>query len=276
MLNKLIKRHWWRHNLYVSYIKWLPLNKKKSRFLKDSQMFFVLSTGRTGTKWMSKILSSVVNSHIVHEPIPVEAYAHMQAVFNQDKAENYIKTVKCNDVYHRLLMSKCDIYGEINGNLRRHIPFLKKHFPKASLLHLVRDGRHVVRSVLARNTFNGHHPVFGTRCPLPSQELSQAWSGMSEFEKACWVWKEENEQMRKQIPNLARLEDITSSFKAFQMQVLEPLDLSLTESDWIKYSGTKVNETKKNKVRLTEEWTEEQEKMFKSICGNEMKALGYC
>lgn len=275
-MNELLKRHWWRHKLYTSVVKVLPLSEKRvTRRLDALHLFFILSTGRTGTKWMSEILSLLEGAQIVHEPIPVEAFAHMEAINDKIKAESYIKIVKRKDIFLRTLQHDGRIYGEVNGNLRRHISFLKKHLPKAKLLHLVRDGRKVVRSVLARGTFSGNHPIFGAECPLPSKKLSQAWDAMSEFEKACWVWKEENECMRKQISNLARLEDITSSYKAFQMQVLEPLDLFFSETDWAACAGTKVNKSKKNRAQLGEEWTEEQKKIFDSICGDEMKTLGY-
>ena len=275
-MNELLKKHWWRHHLYTSAVRILPLSEQQlSRKLDAMNLFFILSTGRTGTAWISNILSLTEDSHIVHEPIPLEAYAHKQAVYNEKKAEKYIQHVKRKDIFIRVFRHDCRVYGEVNGNLRRHIPFLKKYFPNAMLLHLVRDGRKIVRSILARSTFNGMHPIFGSECPIPSRELNEAWTEMSEFEKACWAWKEENTYMRKQLPHLARLEDITSSYNAFQMQVLEPLDLFLSEQDWEKYADTKVNESKKNKVRLDEEWTEEQQRIFESICGDEMKALGY-
>ena len=55
------------------------------------------------------------------------------------------------------------------------------------------------------------------------------------------------ENMRKQISNIARLEDITSSYKAFQAKVLLPFGLSLSESVWVKYADTKINESVKNR-----------------------------
>ncbi|MEN8169042.1 MAG: hypothetical protein ABFS08_02320 [Pseudomonadota bacterium] len=275
-MNELLKRHWWRHKLYASALSVVPLSEKRmSRKLDSLNLFFVLSTGRAGTKWVSEVLSLVDRAQIVHEPIPMEVHAHMDAIYDAVKAENYVKSVKRKDIFFRVLRHDCDIYGEINGNIRRHIPFLKSYFPKAKFLHLVRDGRNVVRSILARNTFKGNHPVFGSDCPIPSKELRRKWGTMSEFEKACWAWKEENENMRTQITNLARLEDITSSYKAFKVQVLDPLGLSLSEPKWLMYADKKVNESKNNRTRLDEEWTEEQNKIFESICGEEMKALGY-
>jgi len=271
-----MKKGWLKYKRYTLALQLLPIPRKViSAILDDCQVFFVLSTGRTGTKWLSEVLSLVKDGYIAHEPIPVETYAHLQAVNSQAEAEKYIKTVKCRDIFIKVLRNKCEIYGEVNGILRRHIPFLKIYFPNARLLHLVRDGRSVVRSLLARKTYEGSHSVYSSKCPLPSKEMSQKWGVMSEFEKACWAWKEENEQMRRQIPNLARLEDITSNYKAFQAQVLKPLGLFVSEADWMKYAKTKINESKLNKTRLNEEWTEEQEKIFEAICGEEMKALGY-
>lgn len=275
-MNKFLNKYWWKHNLYVSAIKMLPLSEKQLFFRLDAlNLFFILSTGRTGTVWMSEVLSLVDGAHIEHEPIPVEVYAHMDAVYSEIKAENYIKILKRKDIFIRMIRQECEIYGEVNGNLRRHSPFLKKYFPKAKLLHLVRDGRKVIRSVLARNTFKGDHPVFGTECPLPSKELNRKWSTMDEFEKACWVWREENAYIRQHVPCLARLEDITTSYEAFQTQVLTPLGLSLSESVWVMHADVKVNESRMNRVRLDEDWSEEQIKMFDFICGDEMKALGY-
>ncbi len=271
-MNELLEKHWWRHNLYVSAIKLLPLSKKH---LSRKFDVLILSTGRTGTTWMSEILSLVDGIYVVHEPIPVEAYAHRDAVHSEIKAKNYIMRVKRKDIFVRSFWKGCGVYGEVNGNLRRHAPLLKECFPEAKLLHLVRDGKKVVRSVLARGTFKRKHPIFGNECPIPLEGLSREWRVMSDFEKACRVWKEENEFLRKHVSHLARLEDITSGYDAFQAQVLEPLDLYLSEPVWKKYAGRKVNESKNNRMRLDEEWTAEQENIFQSICGGEMKALGY-
>jgi hypothetical protein len=275
-IKKLTKKLWWQHKIYTTKVKVLPICENRiSTKLYDQQLFFILSTGRTGTKWMSEILSFVEGANVLHEPIPAEAYAHLEAMNDDIKAEKYVRTVKQKDIFIKISQLECVIYGEVNGNLRRHIPFLRKYFHNAKFLHLVRDGRKVVRSLLARNTFRGNHQIFGFECPIPLKELNQKWSTLNEFEKSCWAWKEENKYLRSQISDLARLEDITSSYKAFQLQVLEPLDLTLSESDWKKYADKRVNKSMKNRKRLDEEWSEEQNNIFESICGNEMRALGY-
>jgi hypothetical protein len=258
-------------------LRFWPLNEARiTNQLKYHKVFFVVSTGRTGTRWLAEILATADNVCVLHEPIPLESIAHLDAVRDPLAAKNYVEEVKRKDIFRQISSEKCKIYGEVNGFLRRHIPYLQEQFQSARFVHLVRDGRSVVRSLLARGTYIGNHHVYGEECLIPSNKaIKDRWPEMSEFERACWVWKEENANLRKHIPHLARLEDITSSYQTFRSQVLEPLELSVSESKWLKFAGKKLNVSKNNRERLDETWSPEREKMFEDICGKEMKAFGY-
>ena len=71
-------------------------------------------------------------------------------------------------------------YGEANVYLERVLNELQDVFPEAEFVHLYRDPKDVVRSLMNRDWYevpeDNKHPVMGV--PF--------WSKMSQFEKVCW------------------------------------------------------------------------------------------
>jgi len=117
----------------------------------SKKLFFILSIGRSGTKWLANLLNKAPRALVVHEPF-IEAIPHQEAFHDPKKAEEYIMKFRKKEIYLRVHNHDIDIYGEVNSFLRRHCEALKKAFPNAIILHLVRDGRDVVRSMYSRET----------------------------------------------------------------------------------------------------------------------------
>jgi hypothetical protein len=264
-----------KHHLYTSLVGLLPIpDKILDEKLSSINIFFILGTGRSGTKWLSAVLNGVEDSYIVHEPIPLETIAHLQAVKDMKAARNYIHSVRRKHLYLNILLKKFSNYGEVNGALRRHIPYLQEAFPQAKFLHVIRDGRKVVNSIMARGTYGGKHPVYGQECPIPDSNLQQKWFELTEFEKTCWVWKQEVNNLDSLIVETAKLENITTSYSAFRSELLDPLSIDLPEDQWEKYSSLKINATT-NSNASDMDWSPDQVHIFKDICGEEMERYGY-
>jgi hypothetical protein len=207
----------------------------------------------------------------------METWAHKAAVGNLNIAEAYIRKFRLKEIYLRIAREHPDvkIYGEVNGALRRHIIPIKTHLPKAKMIHLVRDGRDVVRSVLSRGAFSKKHPVYYDFRPPLVDEYSKRWEKLSDFEKACWMWQWDNKYMRQHIGQRTRFEDITSSFALFKKQILEPLDLDLREDTWKSHAQRPKNVSSKYTLGKWDDWTCEQKDRFAHICGKEMQLYAY-
>ena len=93
------------------------------------------------------------------------------------------------------------MYIEVNGYLRLSIHNLKLAFPDATFIHLVRDGRKVVRSMMSKSK--------------SILEMIKSNNGVSKFELACMIWGHENKIICNHIQSYFRLEDIVRNYRNF-------------------------------------------------------------
>src|SRR5690606_29103007 len=82
-------------------------------------------------------------------------------------------------------------------------------FPDAIYIHLHRDPKDVVRSIMNREWYDVpedyRHPSF----------MIDGWENMTQFEKACWYVRLTNEPILEMTSNRMPLEEITSSMSVF-------------------------------------------------------------
>lgn len=143
-------------------------------------LVFVLSVGRSGTK---SIASAV--PFLEHEP---------------DGSSPDISRLK-----ERMKGKK--IYGETSHFWKSHLEKLKKLFPNALYIHLVRDPIKVVNSLYIRDWYSGKvKPGYEYREEtLPVDNFKK----LSRFEKICWYWRYWNQEISKYADVRIRLEDIS-------------------------------------------------------------------
>lgn len=220
--------------------------------------FYILSIGRSGTKWLADILDEA-DADVFHEPDPKDIRAYPEAFHSKKLAKDYAKKRK-----PILEEEDINIYGEVNSYLRRHAEFLD-----GKLLHLVRDGRDVVRSMYSRGTFSLQDA--GTYGIAPDKD---EWYEWSRFERLCWYWKVENEYLRKHIDKFVRFEDLISDWDAFK-DMLDYLELDISKDTWESKKSRKVNKTTNHILKPYEDWSKERYEKFGKICGTEMVKYGY-
>jgi len=227
--------------------------------------------------WLARLLNRCDGAYVAHEPVVEETWAHRDAIEDPRCAVDYLRRFRIKEICLRVREEapRCRVYGEVNGTLRRHIVALREVLPAATLIHVVRDGREVVRSLCNRGTYSGGHPVYGDFVPKPVDRVSRNWPRVSEFQRACWIWQHENSYMRAHVPHLARFEDIVSSYEAFADRILRPLDLSLPRGVWEGARGEPENRSETYAFPGWSEWSRAQREQFMTICGEEMRAYGY-
>jgi hypothetical protein len=250
-IHRTFKIYFNSHLLYRKKIGLIPVSEQKIRqWFNTKRTFFIVSTGRTGTKWLVELLNLCTNALVEHEPVPMETIAHKAAMGSMTVADKYIKQFRLKEIYLRVAKKHPDlkIYGE---------------------------GKDVVRSIMSRGTYSGKHPVYHDFRPPIVDRFSERWEGLSEFEKTCWIWQWENRFMRQHIDLRARIEDITSSYALFKKQILEPLDLHLEVTAWKAQAQRPKNVSPKYTLGNYDHWTLEQKDQFVHICGKEMQHYGY-
>ena len=244
-------------------------------WMKEWKFFFVLGFGRSGTAFMANFLNQAQGAHVFHEPVFEDFYAHARAHYDPKAAERYIQGFRKKEIYSRMGHIPSGIYGETNGNLRCHANAIRKAFPSAEIIHLVRDGRDVVRSHMSRRTMTIKNPFSMSMHPMETDPWKAHWHEMGRFARICWYWQEENRRLRTTIGKTVQFEKILTSYELFEKEVLEPCGIHIEKTIWESARSTPRNITSEFSMPKWDQWTKEQQKNFLEICGDEMTQCGY-
>ncbi|MHA1249439.1 MAG: sulfotransferase [Candidatus Helarchaeota archaeon] len=117
-------------------------------------IFFILSIGRSGTKFLAKLLNQSENALILHEPVEEDYIALPKAYHDEEFAYKYVKNFRLNKIKQIMKDNDVRIYGETGNQMRRFIDPIKKLIPDVKFIHLIRDGRDVVRSYMSRGIYD--------------------------------------------------------------------------------------------------------------------------
>jgi hypothetical protein len=238
-------------------------------------VFFVLAIGRSGTNLLADLLDRAPAAHVVHEPVLEDFPAYKAAFHDPDLAAHYVQTFRMKEIYLRVRNMQVTSYGEVNSLLRRHVYALRSAFPRATFVHLVRDGRDVVRSMMARKTMTVQdHRTAGIH-PRSDSPWAAAWEGMDRFARLCWYWQVENWWLRTAIGLTVQFESLLTSYESFSEHILNPCGVDLPEAMWSEAVNRPTNVTARHVVPHWSEWDSARLRVFEEICGTEMRANGY-
>ena len=187
---------------------------------------FILANGHSGTTWAAKVLTDCTDLTARHE-----SWKHS--------------------------IGK-DFGGvESNGNLWNRGKELEALFPGVPRIHLVRDGRKVVRTIMTRK---------------PS----------SFFEAACRRWNGRNERLFVEIcnANRFRLEDLVApdGFRTFAAFAKRLGATKVNQEKWEEWRAIRVRPSKQidlARFPSYHDWTDDHKEIFQRVCGDMMKAMGY-
>jgi hypothetical protein len=240
------------------------------------EVFFILSVGRSGSMFLANLLNQAPESQVCHEPTRADFAAYVEAFYDENAAIDYLQRFRKKEIYLRIREENPRTYGEVNTNMRRHCNALEQEFPNLTLIHLVRDGRDVVRSMMSRRTFQPWDPVTSQIHPLDVEgEWAKTWPQMKRFEKACWYWMIENRFLRRRIGRVTQFERLISDYGYFASHLLAPLGLTISQSEWEVAKRRPKNVTRQYQIPHWSEWDDEKKQAFEKICGAEMRANGY-
>jgi len=248
---------------------------------RQENLFFVTGMGRSGTQLISRLLDKTVLAKVYHEPNFREDVATMEALRRDPYlAEKYWALFRSLEIYKRWVAEPSKpLYGEVNGTIRYQVPAIRKVYPKAKLMLMVRDGRGVVRSIMGWPQFysRGSSGAYAL-APLPGDPYLDEWHSMSRFEKVCWSWRETNEFLMKYIDksHWLKLEGITNDYDYFEEQFSKSIGIDISYDTWLSVVGAKSsNATSSYNFPSWEDWTHNQRAAFDRICGETMDKLGY-
>ncbi|MDA3792459.1 MAG: hypothetical protein PF545_02225, partial [Elusimicrobia bacterium] len=109
MSKKIIKT---RLNFWIN-------SEKIEEWVSSKKIFFILSIGRSGTKFLADLLNKAQGVYIVHEPVRDDFQAYQDAFHSEEKARDYSRHFRKKEIYLRARKKGIKSYGEVNSLLRR-------------------------------------------------------------------------------------------------------------------------------------------------------------
>ena len=234
----------------------------------------MIGMGISGTVFLANLLGRGADCAVYHET-PRDRDALVAAYWKSDLAGDYISGSRSRLIASRILLSKAKTYGEVNSYLRYHVDAIQQYW-QPTILHLVRDGRDVVRSMMNRKTYTYmDRKHSGQIVPQPDDPWYSQWPTFDRFSKICWYWASANEYLLVRKLPIVRFEDILSSYDLFAEQVLQPLSINISIDVWRHHVQKPLNVSRVSDFPAWDNWTFEQYHQFTTICGPVMEKLGY-
>jgi hypothetical protein len=209
-----------------------------------TQPFFIVSSGRSGTAMLHKVLSAEADVEMHHEymvnliqPLAVKRYLDLVPTGEAMRIlnESYGAAVRYSDA---------KLWGDSSNKASWLIPELAAILPNAKFIHLIRDGRKVASSyfhklgdecyddrsaAILQAHYDGQMlappPEKKYWWPVPKRESLYAplFRKYNQFQRISWHWAEVNRSITDSLAALpktrshvVRLEDLYSSPSAVQ------------------------------------------------------------
>ncbi len=200
---------------------------------KKRQAFFVLSSGRCGTKSLARLLDTATNARVWHHPKPFLINETLAAYRGEIDLDKTLWASRGQIMFKS--WSQGLVHGETDLNMTPFAPAIASELPESRFLILVRDPRDFVRSGMRRNYYQGHPWDSGRLRPKEGTPEFEEFNRLDQFEKICWLWAETYRRIEEIADTIGRERIMTVKFedlisgtetieKAFQFLGLEGFD----------------------------------------------------
>ncbi|MBT3208569.1 MAG: hypothetical protein HN704_02300 [Bacteroidetes bacterium] len=253
---------------------------RANNFADLKEPVFFLSTGRCGTKWVSKLLSNDKNVKVEHSPNPSFA-VQSRFVYELFKANNHNLSPNETKLIEEIFLTGREQflrysvksekrYFETNNYITFFAPVIAKLIPNSKFVHIYRHPGEFVRSGIRRNYYKKYRNDEIKRIvPLTETEKTN-WKSYSKIEKVSWLWNETNsfiEDFKKSIPD-ERI--YTFNFNDLTVEncnkLLDFLEVNINQKTIEKSLSAKENVQKSGTYKHYEDWSSNQKNELMSIC----------
>lgn len=237
--------------------------------------YFFLSTARSGSLWLSTLLDAATSVKACHEFSLNHRYRN--GILSQEKrtGNGFVELCDNPAEIRQLLAESRDWQeaqskdcAEANIYLEECLPVLEEVFPDAVLVHVHRDPKEVVRSIINRHWYDtpddDRHPRF----------LVEGWEFLSQFEKACWYVRHVYERLARACGHAICFEQMTHDFQYLSSRLKE-LGIAVYPRLAHEAFSHVINANRVADFPVYQQWPEEDKCTFHSIVWPVIMALGY-
>lgn len=252
-------------------------------FWRKARCLFVLSTGRTGTKTLARLLDLSREVAAFHEPRPQllkeRQIARWEVHANERKYRHIFIWARGTPLFKSTLDER--VYAETSARLTFFAPVIADLLPNAKFLFIHRRPFGVVRSGMKRGWYVDHPADYARVRPVKGEEFFDRWDEMSPFKKICWYWRVYNDfaldfceqvsSSRTLIVRASELFEGSAVSRIFDfLNVQRPCSKAVEE-----VLSKKLNAQREGTFPEPEEWTPSMHQTLRGIAGQTMERLGY-
>lgn len=206
--------------------------------MKKDNTIFVIGMGRSGTKWLKRLLNTADNARAFHEPDGGLHEHTRTAAFSDKESEEFVENQLIPNVRERKQrMNDGDIYVEVNSFLRNDWYNLKKY---GKVVHHLRNPRKCITSMMKRNSVIDHSEDWQEITP-ESGEHARNWDDYNNFQKTCWYWWRTNRQLWDNIDFHTKLWDLNNDWHYVENKVRDKMGIDLDKDQWRDMKHEKVD-----------------------------------
>ena len=257
----------------------------------DYPAVFILSTGRSASKFLAELLNLAPNIAAFHEPRPALPYFSNFAFHHQADREVLTKMIEaCRMEMVLRAFLKNTVYTESNQCLSFFAPVLAELFQQSKFVHIVRHPGDFVRSAV-RKGWHKNDSIWEAGRVRMSDET--AWGKLNQIEKLSWVWATTHsfmEDFKGAIPPdrslTLRLEDLfehkeeldrlmafAGAEKVGEKELKALMEKKINEL--VIHPNEPANMRKQSGFPPYREWTREMKENLRRFCGPLAKTYGY-
>lgn len=237
---------------------------------------FVLSTARSGSKWMARALARATNASVTHE----HTLNHVL-----DEAGNEVPDHRTGAGFTRLLEDRVEVrrriaqvravredaegdHIECNVYLPHCLDELREVYPDATLVHLHREPGLVVKSLLNREwydtRYDDRHPVIAV----------DGWSDMTPLRKCCAYVTATNLDLARGVRSHIRLDAANSDHRVL-IETFANHGVAVHQRLLETVAGTVVDPTRNDWVGDPTHWGDGQASDLRRDLAQVRRLLGY-
>lgn len=243
----------------------------------------MLSTGRTGTTTLARLLGLSEEVLAYHEPVPElleERKTARWEIRRKPKKYTHIFAWARGRSLLRAVSNSL-MYAETSPRLTYFAPVIADLLPRSKFLFIHREPSEVVRSGMKRGWYDNHPNDYARVHPVEGEPFFGKWDKLKPFEKICWYWKKCNEfaiEFRSKLES-SRVHTIKSSNLFDGTAVSEIFEFAgipkPPKKSVKKVLEKKLNAQKEGEYPKAKNWSTKKYKKLVRIAEKIMIELGY-
>ncbi len=263
---------------------------------KTFEPVFVLSTGRTGTSFLTLLLNKSKEVSVFHSPEKLlfnskSELSYQSKIVYGHYSRNGIN-VEGNELIGQIYLSNrlellynCYRFGktfiETNNRISFFAPALFHLFPKAKFIFVHRHPGDFVRSGIRRSWYTLTDPQSESRIyPSDSDVCFEKWGDFSQLERISWLWNSTNKFILEFLGKLPRSQVFTFNFSSLNPSTMRELLTFIKISDLSpdiieKQIEIPRNVQRKNIYPEYPNWDRKDKELLGAICGELCDELGH-